>query len=844
MSEKHSVRLSLILREAKNLALLYNNPEITDLHVHLAMLRQRGGLIHELLEEFAVDEETYENLLQNAVEKLPHKPGSTNLFYSRDYQRLELIAKQIAKKEYSPVIDSTHTYLGLFELEKSTSLYILGKMGLEKEKCEEFFQENKENMQVTEKYSQGISEVLSQYGEDLTKKARNGELDPVIGMDDEINRVVQILSRRIKNNPIIIGEPGVGKTAVVEGLAQRIVNLDVPEALKNKIIFSLETGNLIAGAKLRGELEERVQEVMDIIKSSNRRIILFIDEIHTIVGTGGGSGGIDISNIIKPMLSRGEIVTIGATTITEYTASIEKDGALERRFQKIYVTEPNIEQSLSILRGIKDKYEAYHSLRIKDSALVQAVKLSERYITDRNLPDKAIDVMDEACSMLRTEIDQMPLELDEMRRKILQLEKEKVSIKSENDSEKVEKLDGEIKNLKEKFDDGKKIWKDEKSSIKQLKKISSKIYDIERKIEEKKREDDFEEAIKYSEIELPRLKQEQEKLLKYKYRYNMIEEVTENHIAKIVSNLTGIPLTVLNEDEKERLLNLEKTINGRVIGQEEAVRKVSNAVLRSKAGLKKRNKPIGTFLFLGPTGVGKTYLAKILASEIYSDPKSLIRLDMSEYMEKHSVSKLIGAPPGYVGYEEGGQLTEKVRQNPYTIVLLDEIEKASTQVFNILLQLLDEGRLTDSQGRLIDFTNSIIIMTSNIGSENLNSEENESKEEILQKYFKPEFINRLDSIIRFNRLTREDIQKIAILDIREMQNYLQELKTEVNVSDEVLSHIIEISNYEFFGAREVERLIKDDVYTLLAEEIIKGNVKENSKINLVMEDGSIKANIK
>ncbi|MBD3949714.1 AAA family ATPase [Tuanshanicoccus lijuaniae] len=843
MEEKYSVRAAVVLEEAKKLAIIQNNPQVTELHVHLSLLMQDKSLIDEFFSKVGINKQRLIELVDNAVSHLDSNPGVSKLYFSRDYQKLLLMAEEIARSLYHSTVGTNHLFLALFKLEQSTSAHLLQHVGLEYQQCLHYFQELAEDYSFNEKYPQGISEVLKQYGRDLTQEARDGVLDPVIGMDDEINRVIQILSRRIKNNPILLGNPGVGKTAVVEGLAQRIVSFDVPDSLRNKIIFSLKLSDVIAGSKLRGEFEERLQEILSIVSNSNRRIIIFLDEIHTIVGTGASAGALDTSNILKPLLARGEVNVIGATTVAEYSKYIQKDGALERRFQKILLKQPSVDDTISILRGIKNKYEAYHGLKIKDEALIACAQLSDRYIVDRFLPDKAIDIMDEACSMVRTEIDAMPLELDELKRRLLQLQMEKVILQEEteehqiqsNDSKRrLEELQDNILELSQKFDTEKQLWIKEKSSIDELRDIRKEIEKIELKIKEAQRSDRFEEVANYTQVVLPKLKAKNQLLLTKQYKYNILEEVNKEHIQEIISKATGIPLSDLKQEEIEKLLSLNDILDKRVIGQEQATKLVSNAIIRSKTGLKVANKPIATYLFMGPTGTGKTYLAKVLADTLFKTKESLVRLDMSEFMDKNSVSKLIGAPPGYVGYDEGGQLTEKIFNQPYSVVLFDEIEKANAQIYNLLLQILDEGHITDSKGRYIDFSNTIIILTSNIGARTTDESQEQSTHSDLLEHFNPEFINRLDGVIRFNSLDRQALTTIITNYIKTIEAQLP-MEITLAIDDAAISRILEIANTDDYGAREVIRIIKNDIETLIALAILKKEVETKDTLHISID---------
>lgn len=687
--------------------------------------------------------------------------------------------------------------------------------------------------------------ILEKYGRDLTEEARLGKIDPVIGRDEEIRHTIRILSRRTKNNPVLIGEPGVGKTAIVEGLARRIINEDVPESLKDKKIFALDMGLLVAGAKYRGEFEERLKDVLKEIKNSEGRIILFIDELHTIVGAGASEGSLDASNMLKPMLARGEIHTIGATTLKEYKNSIEKDGALERRFQKVMVLQPTVEDTISILRGIKEKYEIHHGIRISDGAVIAAASLSDRYITDRFLPDKAIDLMDEASSMVRTEIDSMPEDLDEMNRRILQLEIERVSLKKEDDldsKERLESIEREISELKSEYDSRRLKWEEEKSSIDKVKKIKEEIDDVKNKIEEASRAYDFEKLSELKYGKLASLEKELEDLSKVKQVKKTIkEEVTEEEIKEVISKWTGIPVSKLDESERDKVLNLKTHLEKRVIGQDDALEAVTEAIIRARSGLKDPNRPIGSFIFLGPTGVGKTELAKTLTESLFDSEKNMIRLDMSEYMEKFSVSRLVGSPPGYVGYEEGGQLTEAVRRAPYSVILFDEIEKAHPDVFNILLQVLDDGRLTDNQGRTVDFKNTVIIMTSNVGSKLIKETIEDGKDlesakeavrEEMGRLFRPEFLNRVDDIIMFKPLSRDDVKRIIDIEVGKLSEKLEARKIKIELTDAAKDLILERSYSREFGARPVKRYLQKNIETELGYKILKGEVESREVVSI------------
>lgn len=836
MEEKYSARAAIVIKNAKDLAILHNNPQVTDIHVAIALLEQEQTPLDQIFDYFSCSKAKIIVQLKEALSKLDSKPGLKSLYYSREYQRLILQAKEISQSLYQSTIGSLALFLALFKLDKTPSQHFLMKANLEYDKVWQRVSEFQDEHQLNEKYPKGITEVLKQYGSDLTEEAREGHLDPVIGMDDEIHRLIQILCRRVKNNPILVGEPGVGKTAIVEGLAQRIVRQDVPEMLRNRTIFSLKMSDVIAGSKLRGEFEEKLQEILDIVSNSNRRIIVFIDEIHTVIGTGSSSGGMDSANILKPMLARGKVNVIGATTTAEYSKYIRKDGALERRFQKIMVQEPSVENTISILRGIKSKYEAFHGLRIKDEALVASATLSERYVGDRYLPDKAIDILDEACAKVRTEIDAMPLALDELKRRILQLQMEKVLLEEdESDNEGlILELISTIDDLTQKLDQELEIWQSEKRAMQELRQVRKEIERIELRKEEASRENDFEDIIQLTHVQLPKLREKSDQLLNQSYKYNIIEEVNQDHIAEIIAKMTGIPLSELDQDEVAKLLTLEERLKQKVVGQDENVKILANSILRARSGLKAKDKPIASYLFIGPTGVGKTYLAKVLTATLYQNPSSLIHLDMSEYMDKNSISKLIGSPPGYVGYDEGGQLTEKVMNQPYSVILFDEIEKANPQIFNILLQMLDEGRLTDNKGRVVDFSNCVILLTSNLGSQYFQEHDVLSKEvlqKVLLEYFSPEFLNRLDGILSFRRLDRVAVEKIMELYLEQLASLLEQ-EVEIVLTPQAKAYVIDISNYQEYGSREVIRVIKDQVEVVMAMALLKHQLPDKGAITI------------
>lgn len=826
MKDIYSLKASMAIKEARNLALLNKNQEVTDLHLLKSVTDQENHVLDTMLEEFSVDKDNLALEITKAIGKLRSNDGLSKLYFSRDYQRALLLAKENAKKRYAEKITTSHLFLAFFDLGKTTSKHILEKVGLRQEKCEEYLVKKEKEVETSERFSEKIGDLIDKYGIDLTKRAKEGKIDPVIGMDEEVDRLSEILTRRIKNNPILIGEPGVGKSAVVEGLALKIAQGDVVDFLKDKIIFSLNISSVLAGTGLRGEFESRVKDLMDIVTSFEGKIILFIDEIHTIVGAGSSSGGIDISNIIKPKLSRGEITIIGATTVAEYRSHIEKDGALERRFQKILIKEPSLEESYDILRGIKTNYENFHNLIITDEAIKACVDLSDRYITDRKLPDKAIDLMDEAASMLKNKLENTPDSLDDLKEGILELEE---SLQLKDDDKKKNKLD-ELKKL---YDKDLEIKQEETEDLRDLRRIRSDIRELEFIKKRLLNEDKFEEYTKITKVKLPELRKEEKSYLNKKYEFVKIEKLEENHIKTLISRITKIPVEDLNQDRKEKILNIDKALGKKVIGQQEAVEKISNAIIRTAVGMKNRHKPIGTFLFTGNTGLGKTYLAKVLADTLYEGEESLIRFDMSEYMDSNSTTKFIGAPPGFVGYEEGGQLTEKVRINPYSVILFDEIEKANKQIFDILLQILDEGRLTDNRGITIDFTNTIIILTSNILAK---EDDSDLYKRELYQYFKPEFINRLDAIVKFNTLSYEDLMEITKIYLEEVKNDFGEIGVNFAYTNEVIEKIVDLSDYEEFGAREIRRVVDDKIVTMVSRKILQDDLDSTNVLTIMLED--------
>ncbi|WP_277251145.1 ATP-dependent chaperone ClpB [Peptoniphilus vaginalis] len=844
---------------AYNIAKEYGNPEVKEIHINYALLNDKEGLIPRVLTYMDKNPDMLKSDVLKVIERLPKQSGA-EVYADSSYRELFQKAEDFKKKMGDDYLSVEHIYLGLLNMKGTDSSSIFNKNKIDADGFLNALKKIRGNQHVTTDNPEGTYDALKKYGQDLTELAREGKLDPVIGRDEEVRNVIRILSRRTKNNPVLIGPPGVGKTAIAGGLAQRIVSEDVPEGLKNKTVFSLDMGALIAGAKYRGEFEERLKAVLNEVLKSNGDIILFIDEIHNIVGAGKTDGAMDASNLLKPMLARGELHAIGATTLDEYRKYIEKDPALERRFQKVMVKEPSVEDTIAILRGLKDKYEIYHGIRISDSAVIAAATLSDRYITDRFLPDKAIDLMDEACAMLRTEIDSMPTEIDEVRRKILQLEIENQALKKETDeasAERLKKLQGELSEEKAEFDRLKSKWEAEKKELDSTKDIKKKIEDTNHAIEEAERNYDLERLSELKYGTLPKLKEElaEREKASNKDESSMVkEEVTEDEIAYVVSRWTGIPVEKLNKTERDKLLGLEGILHKRVIGQDKAIELVSDAVLRARAGLKDKNKPIGSFIFLGPTGVGKTETAKALTETLFDDERNLIRIDMSEYMEKHSVSRLVGSPPGYVGYDEGGQLTEAVRRKPYSVILFDEIEKAHPDVFNILLQVLDDGRLTDNQGRTVDFKNTVIIMTSNIGSHFLIDgidEDGKIKEDArenvmadLRASFRPEFLNRVDEVVLFKPLQKSEIYGIIKQSIAEVEKRLADRDIHIEVTDGALEFILNASFSPQYGARPVKRYISHKLETIISKMIIRGDVMDGDTIVVEVEADDLFVKVK
>ena len=842
------------IQNAQSMAVEYGNPQMDQQHLLLALLQQEDGLIPQLLQKMNVNLNGFMMAVEQEVKKLPRATGGQT-YVASDLEKTLTAAEKLAENMKDEYVSVEHIFMAMVNSPNSALREIFRQYQVTKEGFMKILATVRGNTRVTSDSPEATYDALKKYGTDLVEKARSKKLDPVIGRDDEIRNVIRILSRKTKNNPVLIGEPGVGKTAIAEGLAQRIVKEDVPNSLKDKTIFSLDMGALIAGAKFRGEFEERLKAVLNEVKKSEGRIILFIDELHTIVGAGKSDGAMDAGNLLKPMLARGELHCIGATTLNEYKQYIEKDPALERRFQPVMVNEPTVEDTIAILRGLKERYEVYHGVKIQDQAMIAAATLSNRYISDRFLPDKAIDLVDEACAMIRTEMDSMPTELDVIQRKIIQHEIEEAALKKEDDKlskEHLEEIQKELAEMRDEFAALKAKWENEKDAIGVVQKLREQIEDVNAEIEAAERKYDLNKAAELKYGKLPQLQkelEEKEREAEENGSKNTLlrDKVTEEEIARIIERWTGIPVAKLMEGEREKLLHLEDILHERVVGQDEAVQKVAEAILRSRAGIQSPNRPIGSFLFLGPTGVGKTELAKTLAECLFDDEKNMVRIDMTEYMEKFSVSRLIGAPPGYVGYEEGGQLTEAVRRKPYSVILFDEVEKAHPDVFNILLQVLDDGRITDSQGRTVDFKNTVIILTSNLGSNYLLEGIDEQGEitenaraqveELLRHSFRPEFLNRLDEIVFYKPLTKDNITHIIDLIMKDLNRRLADKQLKCRLTEAAKDYIVETGYDPAFGARPLKRLVQRDIETLLARKIIAGDIDQGTTLVVDVKNG-------